>query len=199
MLCHLCLFQPFAVPIAIIYKWACFHEFPKSAKQHGTATWKSSHVRLFKKRIKHVKTKTEKKGKHNLSCFGMFWTSKHQFSTIQCPFRAQQLPLGKPGDASLLLCSTILTQAGAVIGRNIVWQWQLLFCQWKEVTHRGKITMLTPGATSITCLGTAVWAIAFSSLLTPRWQLYNNLNFSPWACQDSNDLLQEAFCFQASS
>ena len=120
LLCHICLFQPSAVPIAIIYKWACFHEFSKSAKQHGTATWKSSHVPLFKKKMKHVKTKSEKKGKHNLSCFGMFWTSKHQFSTIQCPFRAQQLPLGKPGDASLLLCSTRLTQAGAVIGRNIV-------------------------------------------------------------------------------
>lgn len=38
----------------------------------------------------------------------MFWTCKLQLRTIHCPFRAQQLLLGKLDEGSLLLCPTIL-------------------------------------------------------------------------------------------
>lgn len=56
----------------------------------------------------------------NLCQFTMFYTPQNTFRTIQSPFAAQQLLLGKQAEAFLLLFPTILTQIGAVIGRKIL-------------------------------------------------------------------------------
>lgn len=82
----------------------------------------------------------ENKNMQNLCQFTMFYTPQNTLRTIQNPFAAQQLLLGKQAEAFLLLCPTILTQIGSVIGRKILWQRQAV-----QVNGKGrKIIKLNP-------------------------------------------------------
>lgn len=108
----------------------------------------------------------------------MFWTSNQQFGTIQCPFRAQQLPLGKLSEVSLLLCPTILTQAGAVIGVNTVWQWQLVSVSGRK-WHRDEKSWIWPPV----WLASPVWALRSERYHLPHYWLWDDSYITSWHFQ----------------
>lgn len=148
----------------IIGQWVCFQENSLPRHTIQKPWWKVSDDHTYLR-----KRKTKKNMLLYILCAYFRHPKKKnnpELRTIQSPITARQSLSGKQR-RSLLLCPTILTQAGAVIGRKIVWQWQLVWVSGK----RGIITQLTHVRRASPVLGALARAEAFSPLPTPRWQL----------------------------